>query len=570
MKNSIFNAVCKTRYLALLVVLIFTCGNVWGTSVTWPNTTALPSGYTNIAGDANVQIKVSSTNSYTNPIRVYANTTVSIQVADGYTIESVTYEASSTGNYVTYAQNATVSPSVTPTVSSKNVTWSYSSTTTEFTFKPSSQTRSNGITVVYSSTGGGSTPTFNNGTGTYNNNVSVTISTKTDGATIHYTTSGTAPTCSTGTTGTSVTINSTGTVLKAIACKDGSDASEVASATYTLKCATPTGLTTGTYVGTQTVTLATATVGANIYYTTDGSNPTASSTHYTAPFGVSSTSTIKAIAIKSGYTNSEVATAAYTITPAFTVTWKNQGTTVTTTNVASGSKPVFPDMSLQSGCGKYTYFYGWAEDTWSDEVTSPGTSSTVKVYKSASEMPNVTGDGVVYHAVWGDSPGGWTKASSVSVGDVIVITDKNDTKELTGIYMPSSTYIGKAESFSTTPNGTYPLTVVTGYNSSGVALKNGDDYLLGSSSNDLSKTTTLSALSSWTLSYDGVNDDWSITNNDQTSRRIRFNGSTSPNRFCTYTSAQTGIHIWKHSAAANCVTSCCTKLGSINGSNCRT
>ena len=30
MKKSIFNAVCKTRYLALLVVLILTCGNVWG------------------------------------------------------------------------------------------------------------------------------------------------------------------------------------------------------------------------------------------------------------------------------------------------------------------------------------------------------------------------------------------------------------------------------------------------------------------------------------------------------------------------------------------------------------
>ena len=238
---------------------------------------------------------------------------------------------------------------------------------------------------------------------------------------------------------------------------------------------------------------------------------------------------------------------------------------MTTTNVASGSKPVFPDMSAQSGCSTYTYFYGWAEGTWTGEVTSPGTSSTVKVYKSASEMPDVTGN-VTYHAVWGDSPGGWAAASSVSVGDVIVITDKNDTKELTGIYMPSSTYIGKAESFSTTPNGTYPLTVVTGYNSSGVALKNGDDYLLGSSSNDLSKTTTLSALSSWTLSYDGVNDDWSITNNDQTSRRIRFNGGTSPNRFCTYTSAQTGIHIWKHSAAANCVTSCCNQLGTINGS----
>lgn len=35
MKNSIFNAVCKTRYLALLVVLIFTCGNVWGAKITY-------------------------------------------------------------------------------------------------------------------------------------------------------------------------------------------------------------------------------------------------------------------------------------------------------------------------------------------------------------------------------------------------------------------------------------------------------------------------------------------------------------------------------------------------------
>ena len=33
-KNSIFNAVCKTRYLALLVVLIFTCRNVWGADLT--------------------------------------------------------------------------------------------------------------------------------------------------------------------------------------------------------------------------------------------------------------------------------------------------------------------------------------------------------------------------------------------------------------------------------------------------------------------------------------------------------------------------------------------------------
>ncbi len=142
------------KHLAFMLLFLLGSLNVWATSVTWPGTSALPGTATSIASDANVTIMTSATNSYTNPIRVYANNTITIAVASGYTIESVTYEASSTGNYVTYAQEATVSPSVTPAVSGKNVTWSFSSTTTTFTFAPSSQTRSNGITVVYSSTGG--------------------------------------------------------------------------------------------------------------------------------------------------------------------------------------------------------------------------------------------------------------------------------------------------------------------------------------------------------------------------------------------------------------------------------
>jgi uncharacterized repeat protein (TIGR02543 family) len=61
------------------------------------------------------------------------------------------------------------------------------------------------------------------------------------------------------------------------------------------------------------VTLTTATTGVEIYYTTDGSTPTESSTKYTAPFNVDTdntegeTVTIKAIGIKAGYTNSAVA-----------------------------------------------------------------------------------------------------------------------------------------------------------------------------------------------------------------------------------------------------------------------
>ena len=121
-------------------------------SVTWAGTTALPGTATPIE-DSDITIMVSATNTYSDPIRVYANTTITIGTTNGATINSVTYESSSTGNYVTVAQQATVTPSVTPTVNGKNVTWTLAQVT-EFTFKPSAQTRTNGITVNYNPAGG--------------------------------------------------------------------------------------------------------------------------------------------------------------------------------------------------------------------------------------------------------------------------------------------------------------------------------------------------------------------------------------------------------------------------------
>ena len=52
---------------------------------------------------------------------------------------------------------------------------------------------------------------------------------------------------------------------------------------------------------------------ASIYYTTDGSTPTSGSTLYTGPVSVAETETIKAIAIASGYPNSGIASAVYTL-----------------------------------------------------------------------------------------------------------------------------------------------------------------------------------------------------------------------------------------------------------------
>ncbi len=84
--------------------------------------------------------------------------------------------------------------------------------------------------------------------------------------------------------------------------------------TATNTCATPTfNLAGGTYAYAQNVTISCATSGAAIRYTTNGSDPTVSSTSYSNPINIASTTTLKAKAFKSGWTDSAIAAATYTI-----------------------------------------------------------------------------------------------------------------------------------------------------------------------------------------------------------------------------------------------------------------
>jgi len=69
----------------------------------------------------------------------------------------------------------------------------------------------------------------------------------------------------------------------------------------------------GQYFGSVNVTIATATAGASIYYTTDGSEPTQQSTLYTAPVSITSTTTLRARAFSDGLDPSSIAQAVYTI-----------------------------------------------------------------------------------------------------------------------------------------------------------------------------------------------------------------------------------------------------------------
>ncbi len=67
----------------------------------------------------------------------------------------------------------------------------------------------------------------------------------------------------------------------------------------------------GTYTSNQTIYITSGTSNATIRYTLDGSNPIESSTLYTTPLNISSTTTIKVRAYKAGYANSFIVTAQY-------------------------------------------------------------------------------------------------------------------------------------------------------------------------------------------------------------------------------------------------------------------
>ncbi len=153
--------------------------------------------------------------------------------------------------------------------------------------------------------------------GTFSGSQQVTITDTISGATIYYTTDGSTPT--TGSTKyTSPFQLSTDTTVQAIASASGYLQSAVASATYNFNTQTSMpqfSPAAGSYTTTQSVTISDSTSGAVIYYTTDGSTPTTSSTKYTGPITVSASTVINAIATDSGLTNSNLASASYTITP---------------------------------------------------------------------------------------------------------------------------------------------------------------------------------------------------------------------------------------------------------------
>ena len=163
------------------------------------------------------------------------------------------------------------------------------------------------------------TPTFSPAGGTFTTPQTITLSDIVPNAPIYY---ATAPNMQGATvklyTGP-FTVSTSGTIY-AVAAEDGYY-SDIANATYTIQTPAATPAPTispngGTFPADQTVTLADTISGASIYYTLDGSTPSASSTAYTQPFtlSIAGATTVKALAIAPNTPASSVTSASFTLT----------------------------------------------------------------------------------------------------------------------------------------------------------------------------------------------------------------------------------------------------------------
>jgi subtilase family serine protease len=158
------------------------------------------------------------------------------------------------------------------------------------------------------------TPGFSPMPSTYTRAQAVTLSDVSPGVSFYYTSDGSTPSIQ-STLYTGPIAVSTTTTIKTLAAGNGFGPSQVATGTYTIQAATPSfSPMPSTYSRPQSVTLYDSTPAVVVYYTIDGSTPSSTNgTAYTGSLQITTTTTIKAIAIGTGYTPSAVATGTYTI-----------------------------------------------------------------------------------------------------------------------------------------------------------------------------------------------------------------------------------------------------------------
>jgi hypothetical protein len=392
-----------------------------------------------------------STPTFTPPAGTYAST------------QSVTISDATSGATIYYTTNGST-PTTSSAVYAGPITVSSSETLKAIAAAPGN-TNSAVASAAYTIAGSAppptvSAPTFTPPAGAYTSAQSVTLADATAGATIYYTTNGSTPTTSSAVYGGPIRVSFTET-LNAIAAFTGDTNSAVASAAYTITSVQPTVSTptftppAGAYTSAQTVTISDATVGATIYYTTDGSTPTEASAPYIGPITVGSTETLNAVAAVPGDPNSAVASAAYTITPQST-----PPTTVSTPTFtpAGGAYTSAQSVTISDAASGATIYYttdGSTPTTSSAAYAGPITVSTTETLQAIAVDTGDTSSAVASAA--------YTITSALSPPTVSTPTFTPPAGAYTSAQSVSITDATSGASIYYTTDGTTPTTSSTLY-----------------------------------------------------------------------------------------------------------
>jgi hypothetical protein len=202
-----------------------------------------------------------------------------------------------------------------------------------------------------------SAPTYFPIGATYTSAQQVTLNDVTPNAAIYYTIDGSTPSTNSNLYGGAITVGSGSETINSITVASGYSPSSVSSASYIVNLTEPQAAIPtfsplgGTFTSAQSVTISDTTPTAAIYYTTDGSTPTAGSTQYSTAITVSTSETIQAIAVASGYTNSSIGSAAFTINlplPSFSLGISPTSLTVQSGGQATATVTVTPSNGFNS------------------------------------------------------------------------------------------------------------------------------------------------------------------------------------------------------------------------------
>ncbi len=244
------------------------------------------------------------------------------------TVSAKQYSSSDQGPFTitTSAGESQITPSLTSTLSNYTLNFS-GDPITSITISSPKRAYLKGFTLHYDCTPEVFAPVITPGTGSYYDSQTVTMTCESEGATIHYTTDGNTPTASSPVYEGAFTALFDGvngsTTIKAIAVvmQDGNQlTSAVTEVVYTwiAPVVNIRPATRDVYNPAVTVVIGCNPIGADVYYTTDGSEPSSSNgTLYEGPFEVTFANlnesvTVKAIAYNQSGAASAVDEATYT------------------------------------------------------------------------------------------------------------------------------------------------------------------------------------------------------------------------------------------------------------------